>query len=352
MTELEVALPCPVGRQAWLTALDGAHVDAALPTAVYATLVALSRRMATDGTVRCSLQELAGRSPRVSRTVQRHVAAAMADGWLTRVAGGRGGPGGTPSTYQGSRPVPSSEATSMSSHWAGTAESQDPSEATSVSSHSTDLQPVQTPNETTSVSSHSPIVRRHSPPSHSAHNETTLVVVVKREDPSGSEVLAVDRAAADDSTTAQPRPTATSKSGSEREGQPGPRSTPDPLAADVALAVEEPLARRSTPDPLEVSRAEEADDDKGLAAIRAAVACDPTTPPAVRRYGDGFRKAQAAVVHLPRGARRPARLQATGTCTVCNLPMIPVGDDKTTHPCCDPLVADGALVVQRHASQA
>ena len=333
MSELEVALPCPVGRQAWFTALHGAHVDEALPTAVYATLVALSRRMASDGTVRCSLQELADRSPRGPRTVQRHVAAAMADGWLVRVSGGRGGPGGEVSTYQGSRPVPSSETTSVSSHCA-------------------DFQPIQDQSETTPVSSHSAIVRRHSSPSHSADSETTCGVVVKREDPSGSEVLAVERAATHDSTTAQPRPTATSKSGSEREGQPGPRSTPDPLAADVALAVEEPPARRSTPDPLEVSGPDEADDVDVLAPIRAPVACDTTTAPAVRRYGDGFRKAQAAVVHLPRGARRPSRLQATGTCTVCKLPMIELGDDKTTHPCCFPLVADGALVVLRHASQA
>ena len=200
----------PLRRQAWITALIGAHTDAALPTAVYATLVALSRHMAADGTVRCSLQELAGRSPRVRRTLQRHLATAMAGGWLTRVSGGRGGPGGEVSTYQGS--------------------------------HS----------EATFLSSHSAIVRRHPPAPHSAHSEATLVVTVKREDPSGSEDGALDGAAADDPTTARPRPTATSKGAQNGEGQQASRSTPEPLAADVALATAKPPARRSTPEPLEV----------------------------------------------------------------------------------------------------
>ena len=205
----------PLRRQAWITALIGAHTDAALPTPVYATLVALARHMAADGTVRCSLQELAGRSPRVRRTLQRHLATAMAAGWLTRVSGGRGGPGGEVSTYQASRP------------------GQDHSEATFLSSHSA-------------------IVRRHPPAPHSAHSEATLVVTVKREDPSGSEDGARERAAADDPTTAQPRPTATGKGAHNGEGQPGSRSTPEPLAADVALATAKPPARRSTPEPLEV----------------------------------------------------------------------------------------------------
>lgn len=93
--------PVHLDKQSWRRAVKSPRFPRD-QRAIRATLLILSDLMAADGSLQRWREELAEATGLPERTVNRHLARAVAAGWLTHVAHGGHGRRGT---YQASLPV-------------------------------------------------------------------------------------------------------------------------------------------------------------------------------------------------------------------------------------------------------